>query len=156
MISKRSMGGIALGAGLGAAQTIGFRALDDKLAEDYLTAKTQGKSPNPPFLMKQLGNFGSTSVLINGPLSTAELVVGVYSASKDKISRDSAVQGGLIGAGSAGIVGTIGSMAFPPVQWSNAVQVDPNIPYRGPGSRKVSISGGGPSQSAALGNAVVG
>lgn len=157
MFTGRAIGAMAGGAVLGAAQTIGFRELDNYLATEFLAAKQKGQSPTPPFLMKQLGNFGSTSVIGNGILSAAELGIGIYGARKNKLIRSQTGQAVLITAGGAGLTGTVGSMAFPPTAWSNAVKVDPSRPYRGPGSSAPVISGGGaPTRSQALGAAVVG
>ncbi len=155
MLSGKDVAAIGLGGALGAGQTIGFREFDNMLASSYMKNKSAGQSVNPPFLMKQLGNFGSTSVIGNGFLSAVELGVGIYSGMNRKGHglKNTQAEEVLVAAGAGGLVGTFASMAFPPVQWSNAVAVDPSRPYRGPGSTGVSIVG--QTRSSALGSAVV-
>lgn len=155
MLSGKDVAAIGLGGALGGVQIVGFREFDNMLASKYMTNKAAGQSVNPPLLMKQLGNFGGTSVLVNGILSAAELGVGAYSGMnrKGRGLKNTQAEEVLVAAGATGLVGTFASMAFPPVQWSNAVAVDPSRPYRGPGSSGVSITG--QTRSSALGQAVV-
>lgn len=156
MLTKETVAAVSIGSAVGALQAVGFRELDNYLAGQFLTAKQSGGSPTPPLLMKQLGNFGGFSVLVNGLVSTAETGIGLYGAFSRKsvyFNRHPNVAVGLLGAGFSGLVGAFGSMAFPPVQWSNAVAVDPSRPLRGNLQSPVRING--QSQAARLGAAAI-
>lgn len=157
MIGKRTVGSVILGSAVGVAQGIGLRELDNYVASDFLTKKQSGGSPTPPLLMKQLGNFGSFSVLVGGGVSAFEIGFGLYGAMSHKsgyFQNHPNTSLALISAGTVGLGFAFSAMAFPAVQWDNAVAVDPNRPLGGNFNRPgANITG--QSRAAKLGAAAV-
>ena len=132
VVSEASAYG-AVGAAVGLTQEVLLREMvDAPLANGFLS----GSSTSPPFLMKQLGNWGSPSVIggfIGGGIG---LGLGIEGLARGRIVKHANVSSALLGYGTTAAAGAIFNGVFPSVAWANAVAKDPSTPL----TTKVSIA----------------
>ena len=123
------VGAIALGSIAGVLQTAVLREyVDAPMAQAFLKAKASNSSTAPPFLMKQLGNFGSPSFLLGVGGGIVGGVLGAEGKLRGRLIKNEAVADGLLTYGvSAGTSG-VASGIFPQSTWKAAVASDPNNP----------------------------
>ncbi len=141
-VSLAAVGGSAAGAGL----VFGLREVDKSMAKSYISNKATNSSATPPLLMKELGNFGSPSVIGGIAAGAAGIGLGLYGAHRGKYLKTPASQIAVASFGGSALTTGVISGLMPTSEWSSAVATDPS---NGIGSnRSASLNiGGRPSIS---------
>ena len=134
----------SVGGGIGAAQALGFRLLDQNLATAYLKAPSTAFNPK---IIKPLKGFGTVGSLANLGLSAVELYGGYHEFNRGKMDTGSL----LATMGGAGLVGFVINGAMPSQAVQNVIAADPSNPVGVPSGRisRPIIRSGVPSASVA-------
>lgn len=122
-----------VGSVIGATQEVLLRELADvPMANSYLS----GAVTKPPFLMAQMGSFGSPSVVTGLITGVAGVALGLDGLYKGHVIKSSAVASGVLGYGATSLGGAVLNGIYPSTAWANAVAKDPSNPI----SKKISIA----------------
>ncbi len=121
-VALAAVGGSAAGAGL----VFGLREVDKSMAKDFLTQKATNASATPPLLMKQIGNFGSPSVIGGIGFGLAGIGLGLYGAHRGKYLKTPTSQIAVASFGGSALATGIISGVMPTSEWSSAVATDPS------------------------------
>jgi len=127
MINKAFMYA-SVGGAVGAAQALGFRLVDEKLATDYL--KNTSTAFNPK-IIKPLKGYGTVGNLTNLGLSIVELGTGYYLSRKGKYDTGNF----LATVGGAGLIGYVINGQWPSQEVKNVIAADPSNPVAYPMAR---------------------